>query len=426
MNYDEAINYICSTPWTTRERGHMRILELLEKLGNPHKNMKYIHVAGTNGKGSTSAMIASILECAGYKTGLFTSPHLLKYNERMKIDDQDISGEELAEIMTEIAPIADEMIVSPSEYELLSAAGFLWFARHKCDIVVLEVGMGGELDSTNVIEDKEAAVITAIGYDHMAILGNTLEEITSTKAGIITGETDVVLYNQAENIMEVVRNKCEETGSRLHISDENSIRIISRNVDYQELLCDTFNRTVKFPLIGNYQIRNLAVVLEVCKVLKAKGYNLNEDIICEGIEHTRWATRFEVVGKNPVFIIDGAHNEQGINAAVDSLKTMFPDKKIVYILGVLADKSFDKMLEVLYCNSGLFITLTPDSSRALPGNELANIIRNAGQEAYDFESIESAVKFAIEKAESDGVVCSLGSLYLAGEIRKAYLNQLSK
>lgn len=420
MNYDEAINYITGTPWTTRERGHMRILELLEKLGNPHTKLKYIHIAGTNGKGSTSSMLASILQKAGYRTGLFTSPHLIKYNERMKIDGKDISDERLAKIMTRIAPIADAMAVSPSEYELLTAAAFVWYAEEKCDIIVLEVGMGGELDSTNVIPDKEAAVITAIGYDHMAILGNTLEEITSTKAGIITGSFDTVLYHQAENITKVVSDKCREMNAELHISDDESVKVVNRTLDYQEFESSYLTGTVKFPLMGNYQLKNAATVLETCKVLKNKGYNLTDEIIRSGLEECRWATRFEIVGRKPVFIIDGGHNEQGITAAVDSLKSLFPDKKVVYILGVLSDKCFDKMLEKLYSNAEYFVTLTPDSPRALGGDKLASIIQSAGQKAQNFESIRDAIIFATEKAGEDKVICSLGSLYLAGNIRNTY------
>lgn len=419
MNYEDAINYICSTPWTTRERGHMRILELLSKLGNPQDRCRYIHIAGTNGKGSTSAMLASVLETAGYKTGLFTSPHLIKYNERMKINGVDVSDEELAELMTRIAPVADAMEVSPSEYELLTAAAFLWYAENECDIVVLEVGMGGELDSTNVIGSKEAAVITAIGYDHMAILGNTLEEITSTKAGIITGPYDVVMYSQADNIMTVVRDKCSEMKAEMHIADSSVIHVVNRCIDYQEFESSYLNGTVKLPLMGDYQLKNVTTVLETCKVLKAKGYRMDDDIVRRGLENTKWATRFEVVHKHPVIIIDGAHNEQGINAAVESLNSLFPEKKIIFILGVLSDKSFDKMLEILYPKAERFITLTPDSPRALKGSELARIINDAGPTAEDFESIDDAVRYAIDRSGKDGIICSLGSLYLAGNIREA-------
>ena len=469
MNYEECLQYINEIPWTSRKVGLHRIKALLEALGRPDKDLKFIHVAGTNGKGSVCAMLDAILRAAGLRTGLFTSPHLVKYNERMKVDGKDISDKEFAEVISKVRTAANTLDESPSEFEVLTAAGLQWFKKKKCDIVILEVGLGGEFDSTNVIEHKELAIITPIGFDHTAILGNTLGEIASAKAGIITKDCDVICSRQSREgliandyplrevvkskmeILNVISAKCMEMHAKLHIPDTFGFKLISKDIDGQVFKSRYYDEPLRLNFIGEYQLLNVLTVLEAVKVLNKRGrLNLigtsnnkgktgkilnkpgsgkavkkniiiSEKAVRKGLETVTWAARFEVLNRNPVFILDGAHNEHGIDAAVDALRWLFGDKKITYILGILSDKNIDAMLLKLYSNAKSFITLTPESSRALAGEKLAERLRGAGFTAVNFDTPKEAVEYALGKAsETDDVICSLGSLYLAGTIRECF------
>ena len=433
MNYSESINYINEIPWTMRKPGLHRIKELLEKLGRPDRELKFIHVAGTNGKGSVCAMLASVFKEAGFNTGLFTSPHLVKYNERMKVNGEDISDTELAECITEVseavtelseeADMAGEEYESPSEFEILTAAGLLWFKKKQCDIVVLEVGLGGEFDSTNVIDNKELAIITTLGYEHTAILGNTMEEIAGAKAGIISDGCNVVLALQGEEsvvIKKVVGDKCLLKNAELHIPDITGFKVLSSGLDGQVFESAYSAEPLRLNLMGDYQLLNALTVLEAVKVYnECNDYPVSEDAVRCGLEKVTWGARFEVLSKEPVFILDGAHNPHGINAAVKSLKALFGDKKIVYIVGMLGDKNIDAMLNSLYSNAKCFITLTPGSERALKNDSLAERIREDGFEAVSFDSIPDAIGYTLKNYDSE-VICSLGSLYLAGEVRSYF------
>ena len=431
-NYEEAVKYIESIPWTMRKPGLHRMTELMHLLGNPQDRLRFIHIAGTNGKGSTSAMLASVCKEAGYKTGLFTSPHLVKYNERMKFNGEDISDEELAEIIFQVSEKASLMDEEPSEFEVLTAAGFLWFSRKKCDIVVLEVGLGGELDSTNVIKNKELAIITPIGFDHTAILGDSIEEIAKAKAGIITEGCNVVTAFQntngvlGEKINEIIRSKCESVHAKLHIPDFESIKPISSTVSGQVFASSYTKEPISLNLIGAYQLQNASTVLEAIKVLNmGLTIRIEEDAVYSGLKNVTWAARFEVLSKDPVFILDGAHNDHGVSAAVRSLKEIFGDKKIIYILGILSDKNIDSMLSELYKNAKCFITLTPSSDRALKSDILADKIKAAGFEAFSFSDTKKAIDHAFGLCEKGhgSAICSLGSLYLAGEVRNILINR---
>ena len=460
MNYEECLQYISEIPWTSRKVGLHRIKALLEALGRPDKDLKFIHVAGTNGKGSVCAMLDAVLRAAGLRTGLFTSPHLEKYNERMKVDGKDISDKEFAEVISKVRTAADTLDESPSEFEILTAAGLLWFKEKKCDIVILEVGLGGEFDSTNVIESKELAIITPIGFDHTAILGNTLGEIASAKAGIITKGCDVICSRQSREgliandyplrevvkskmeILNVISAKCMEMHAKLHVPDTFGFKLISKDIDGQVFKSRYYDEPLRLNFIGEYQLLNVLTVLEAVKALnkrwkhqsdksKDKQRNnktsvqkwyISEKAVRKGLENVTWAARFEVLNRNPVFILDGAHNEHGIEAAVDALRWLFGDKKITYILGILSDKNIDAMLLKLYSNAKEFITLTPESSRALAGKKLAERLRGAGFSAINFDTPKEAVEYALNKSTGkDDVICSLGSLYLAGTIRECFI-----
>jgi len=337
MDYQEPLEYIGSYTGRGSILGLERISELLSLLGNPQDKLKFIHVGGTNGKGSVCSMLASVLCEAGYKTGLFTSPYVVEYNERIRINNKNISNDELAEIVTYIRPFADSMEDKPTEFELNTAIGMVYFEKHGCDIVVLEVGMGGEFDSTNIIASPEVAVLVHIGLDHTKELGRTVEEIARTKSGIIKEGCRVVVYAQEENILEVIQKRCDEVGAEMYVSEPEKLTRSSIDLDRQIFYHPDFG-SLAVTLIGDYQRDNLAVVLKVIQVLKKGGMRIPGVSIAHGLESCRWPGRFEVLGRGPVFIVDGAHNPQGMDATTKGIKELFPDEKIVFIFGVLADK----------------------------------------------------------------------------------------
>jgi dihydrofolate synthase/folylpolyglutamate synthase len=418
MNYKETLEYISSINWKGSVLGLSRIRDLLEKLGNPQKELKFIHIAGTNGKGSTAAFLSSVLTEAGYKTGLFTSPYIEVYNERMQINNVNISDEELAEITTRIRPFADSMDDAPTEFELNTAICMVYFKENHCDVVVLEVGMGGELDSTNVIDSPEIAVITAIGLDHTEELGGTIEEIARTKSGIIKEGCSAVVYKQADSVMDVFQKRCEDVSASLDISEPENILFKDQDISGLTFAYPGFEE-LKIPLIGSYQLENVALALKTIEVLKRKGWNISDEAVCEGLKKTRWPGRFEIIAKDPLFVVDGAHNPHGIRATAASIKTYFKDKKLVYIFGVMADKDYDDMLDQILPMAQEVHAVTPDNPRALEADRLAEIIREKGVDAYPHASIEEAVDCATQHASELGTsVIALGSLYMIGDIKK--------
>lgn len=421
MNYDEALEYIHSVSWVNKKPGLNRIRDLLNKLENPEKDLKFVHVAGTNGKGSTSAMLASVLKEAGYRVGLFTSPFIYIFNERIQYNGEMISNEELAEIVTFIRPLAETMEEAPTEFDLNTAIGMEFFRRKKCDIVVLEVGLGGTFDSTNVIEDSLVSVITAIGFDHMRILGNTITEIASSKAGIIKQNGDVVVYGKNAEALEVFEKVCKEKNARMICPDYQTLR--REKVDLHGQVFDYKDwKELKVSLIGGYQLFNAAVVLEIIQVLRKKGYKISDEALREGLRTAKWIGRFELLHENPVFIVDGAHNPQGIKATAESLKLLFEDKKILFIVGAMKDKDVANMMRELVPSASEFFTVTPPTPRAMEAKELQAVLEGMGVKVTAYDNIEKACKEAIEKAGFDGIICALGSLYMIGDIKRSILN----
>ena len=419
MEYREALEYIESTPRMTREPGLSRMEELMQKLGDPQKGMKYIHVAGTNGKGSVSAMLASVMKAAGYKTGLFTSPHIMRFTERMKINNKEIEEDEFAQLMTQIKPIADAMESKPTEFELITAAALCWFAQEKCDIAVLEVGLGGRFDATNIISSPEAAVIMNIGLDHTGILGDTLEKIAYEKAGIIKLGCDVVLYQQSESVMNVVCEQCEKQGARLHTSDFAQISCEFDSLDGQ--VFSYKGEPIAIPLLGANQRSNAAVVAETIQVLREKGWELDPGDVEHGFYSVAWPARFEIVSDEPYFVVDGGHNPQCAETVAENIKSYFPDRKHVLLIGVMRDKDYAALSEILNAVADEYVCVTPyDGERALPADELGEALKRFGKPVTVCESIRDAVVTAADLAGDDGMVCATGSLYMAGEIRACF------
>lgn len=421
MTYEAALSYIHSVCWMGSKPGLERTYSLLEKLGNPHEKLKFIHIGGTNGKGSTAAMLSTILEKAGYNVGLYTSPFIMRFNERMQVNHEQIADDELAALTEEIRPFADAMEDKPTEFELITALAMLYFERHNCDIVVLEVGMGGELDSTNVIPAPEVAVLTAMGMDHVRELGPTMADVARAKAGIIKKGCCVVSYGGNADADAVFAEVCKEKNVPLRSPDFSAIVPGEFNLDGQFFSYKEW-QNVSIPLVGRYQMNNAAVVLETVGLLREKGWNISDEQVREGLRMTRWPARFEILQRDPVFIVDGGHNPHGIRATADSLQRLFPGRKFTFVTGVMADKDVEEILGLIVPLAERFFTVKPGNPRAMDAEVLAERIRALGVTATACESVADGVKLAIEAEGTDGVACALGSLYMSGEVRECFPN----
>ncbi|MBO5702878.1 MAG: bifunctional folylpolyglutamate synthase/dihydrofolate synthase [Clostridia bacterium] len=416
MNYSEALEYIHSICWTFTKPGLERITALCEKLGNPQNDLKFIHVAGTNGKGSFCSMLDSVLRHAGYKTGLFTSPYIKVFNERMQFCGENISDEELAEITEYVKPHADSMEDKPTEFELITAIGFEYFKRKKCDVVILEAGMGGRLDSTNIINSSLLSVITGIALDHTAFLGDTPEKIAAEKAGIIKHYGCILFGGNGESIEEVIKNKASEMNADYHYADKSDLEILSSDlsgslINYREY------KELRLPLLGLYQPLNAVNVLCAVELIKDKGFAISEKAVREGLLAARWPARFEIISRDPLIIFDGAHNPEGIEKAVESIKRYFGDRKVSVLTGVMKDKDYNYIASKFAEISDRAFTITPANPRALPAEEYAKVLEEKGISATYYESVSAALTDAKAYAKESGspLVC-LGSLYMYCEV----------
>jgi len=416
MNYTEALEYIHSICWTFTKPGLERISALCKKLGDPQKELRFIHVAGTNGKGSFCSMLDSVLRHAGYKTGLFTSPYIKVFNERMQFCGENISDEDLAEITEYVKPFADSMEDKPTEFELITAIGFEFFKRKKCDFVILEAGMGGRLDSTNIIDSSLLSVITGISLDHTAFLGDTVEKIAAEKAGIIKKGGSVLFGGNSKSVENVIKSKADEMGADYHFADKSSLDILSSDLsgsifNYREY------KELRLPLLGLYQPQNAANVLCAVEILKGKGLVVPDKAVREGLLAACWPARFEIISRDPLIIFDGAHNPEGIETAVESIKRYFGDQKVAVLTGVMKDKDYNYISRKFAEISDRAFTITPANPRALPADEYAKVLDGVGITATSYDSVASALDDAKKFAQDSGtpLVC-LGSLYMYCEI----------
>ena len=418
MNANEAIEYIHSVFWKGSIPGLRRTQELLQKMGNPQDSLKYVHIAGTNGKGSTASMTASILRKAGYRTGLYTSPYIYRFHERMQVDGEQITDEELVEVTEYVKPLADSMAQAPTEFELVCCIAFEYFKRKNCDFVVLEVGMGGEFDATNVIKTPEVAVITNIGLDHTDYLGSTVEEIARTKAGIFKEGGNAVIYRGSPSVEAVFEEVCNARNVKLKKADFDGLKLHSHSLEGQVFDCGS-RKNLQLPLLGDHQLHNAAVVLGIMDTLIEKGYSITEQHIYEGLHDVTWPGRFDIVSKDPLFIIDGGHNPQCIEALVKNIQDYLTGRKVIALTGVLADKDYADMYRPVMELVEQFVCITPDNPRRLEAHALAKYLQAKGATATPCESIAAGVKTAMELAGKDGVVLCFGSLYSIGAIHQA-------
>ena len=416
MTYDEAIAYIHGMYWRGSKLGLTRTVELCHLLGDPQNSLRFIHVAGTNGKGSTCAMLSKILCAAGYKTGLFVSPYVDRFNERIQIDNKPIPDADLAALVTEIAPVVDSMENPATEFEVIAAAGFLYYARQQCDYVVLEVGLGGELDATNVIDTPLLAIITAIDFDHMHILGDTIQEIAAAKAGIIKDGGTVLFYGEHRDALPVIEQACEAHHAALHVVDRSTLSegaydLHGQTFDYRDY------RGLRLGLLGKYQMKNAATVIDAVRLLREKGVQISDEALRIGLRDTVWPARFELLREDPPFFVDGGHNPHGVRGTVETYRRLFPDRKAILIMGMMRDKDVSASIELLLPIAKAFYTVTPDNARAMPGDELAALIASCGAAATPFASVADAVDTA---ARGSDPVLAVGSLYMAGEVHAAF------
>ena len=415
MTLEEALHYIHAVCWKGSIPGLERINALLDEMGHPEQTLKFVHVTGTNGKGSTCAMIASVLRKAGYRTGLYTSPYITRFNERMQINGEMILDEELCAITAEIKPLADRIFEQPTEFEMVTAIAFAWFARRQCDIVVCEVGMGGEFDATNVIGAPEAAVLCNIGLDHTEVLGDTLEKIAATKSGIIKSGCDAVLYRSTPGVEAVVEQRCSEVGAALHKVDFAGLHLRSRSLEGQ--IFDFGGLTgLHLPLLGEHQLHNAAVALTTLSVLQKRGWKITEDDIRQGFACVVWPGRFQIIGREPLFLIDGGHNPQCIQALAQNITDYLPDRPLTILTGVLGDKDYHCMYRSVADHAAEFITVTPDNPRALTAQELAGYLSSFGKPVTACDTVDEGVRLAIDHAGKSGTVLCYGSLYLLGDV----------
>lgn len=422
MNVTEAIEYIHSVCWKGSVPGLGRTQALLAKMGNPEKKLKFVHIAGTNGKGSTAAMTASILRKAGYRTGLYTSPYIYRFQERMQVDGQEISDEDLVAVTEYIKPLAESMTEPPTEFELVCCVAFEYFLRKNCDIVVLEVGLGGAMDATNVIEAPEVAVITNIGLDHTEVLGDTVEAIAETKAGIFKEGGHAVVYRGTPSVEAVFERVCAQRHVQLRKADFAGL-----NLKHADLFGQTFDcgqrKDLVLPLLGDHQLHNAATVLAVADTLRERGWNISEENIRDGLRDVRWPGRFDIISRDPLFIIDGGHNPQCIEALALNVRDYLAGREIIALTGVLADKDYVDMYQPIMPMIRKFVCITPPSPRKLEAELLAQYLREAGAEAVACDSVEAGVALAKELAGKTGAVLCFGSLYSIGSIHDA-LEQL--
>lgn len=418
MTYEEALQYFEQTDLRGSYLGLEKISKVLDQLGNPEKQLKFVHVAGTNGKGSTATLLESCLRCAGYRVGLYTSPHLVRYNERFKINGKEIEDELLAKATERVKAVVDTLEQAPTQFELMTCVGFCCFQEAECDIVVLEVGLGGRADTTNVIPVPEAAVITRIGLEHTEILGDTLEKITAEKAGIIKTGGTVILGDPTPEVLGVTEEICRQRGAELILSDPAEAKPIARSVEGQKFSWKQYPE-IALSLLGKHQLQNACTVLATIEALRGKMWKISDKAVLEGFRTAVWPGRFECVSQNPTIIIDGGHNQQCAEAIADALQEYFPGKKCAFLIGVMADKDFKGIFDAVLPLAEKIAAVTPDSPRALKAQRLCEKLQEeyGYSDATPYERLEDALESLVSTADPNGVICICGSLYMVGDVR---------
>jgi dihydrofolate synthase/folylpolyglutamate synthase len=422
MNYREAMEYIEQLKPLGSVMGLESIRSLCRRLGNPQNRLKFVHIAGTNGKGSVLSYISTVLQAAGYKVGRYISPAVLDYRERFQVDGRMITQSGLCKYLEAVRKAAQEMVEAgethPTLFEVETAAAFLYFLDKGCDIVVLETGLGGSLDATNVIDTTVAAVFTSISMDHMEILGESLEQIALAKAGIIKNKCYVISAKQQPEVMKVLRQAAAFRRAKFFTADAAKAKHVKSGVTKQHFSYDKY-KNLEISMLGQFQIENAVVAVETITMLGRCGFPVPEEKLREGMMQAKWPGRFQVIGKKPFFIADGAHNEDAARKLVESIRFYYPDRKIIFIMGMLRDKEYDKVIRITFALAKHIITVTPPiRERALSAYELAQ----AAGEYHDSVTVADSVQEAVEIAyllageDKDTVIIAFGSLSYLGEL----------
>ncbi|MCC5890894.1 MAG: bifunctional folylpolyglutamate synthase/dihydrofolate synthase [Alkalibacterium sp.] len=420
MNMTDVIKLVNTNRGTGKKESLSRMSLLMKKLGNPQESLKYVHVAGTNGKGSTSAFLASILNESDIRVGVYTSPHLERINERIQINGSEITDEEFIRLTEAVAPLVEEVERELDEvlysFEILTAVALAYFSEHNCELVILEAGIGGRLDATNIIETPLAAIITSIGLDHMKVLGESKEQIALEKAGIIKHNGVVIFPEMSPSIDDIVLKKARSEKAvpvQIRQSDILNVRLSEDDsvFDYKDL------KNISIQLLGRHQISNAVLAIETARILRGKGYTIEASAVKNGLMKAKWPGRMEKISEEPTVIIDGAHNPEGIEHLKNNLLRLFPDDKLIFVVGMMKDKAYMEMIRTVFPQAKKILAVSPDPYRGFDAEETAQKIVSEGIPAKAFESVESVINNLKTSAQSDDKIVVFGSLYLIGEFR---------
>lgn len=426
MSFKEAMDYIDSLQAYGIVPGLENIRNLCEKLGNPQDDLKFIHIAGTNGKGSVLCFVSSVLKEAGYRTGRYISPTIFDYRERIQVNGRMIPKKDLCAGMTRVKEACEELVKEgepqPTPFEVETALAFLYFKEKQCDIVVLETGMGGKLDATNIIKNTITAVFTSISLDHMKFLGNTLAEITEVKAGILKRGCKAVTAGQYPEVIEVLKEKCREMQAPLVMAVPEKAVKVKSTLERQRFSYKEYKDMV-ITLTGRYQIDNAVLSLEVIRTLGESGYPVTEKAVRKGLENAKWPGRFQLLHKKPVFIADGAHNRDGAARLADSIRFYFTNKRIIYIMGVLRDKEQEEIIKETCPYADQILTVSTEGKRGLSAYELACEVKRFHKNVTALDSVEEAVELSYMLADKDSVIIAFGSLSYLGKLIKTVENR---
>ncbi len=415
MNYNETLEYIHSVSNFFCKPGLDRIGQLCERLRNPQNDLKYVHVAGTNGKGSFCSMLSNVLYKAGYKVGLYTSPYILEFNERICINGMSISNDDLCRITEKVKLAADLMEDKPTEFELITAVAFEYFKEQNCDVVVLECGLGGRYDATNIISNSVLSVITGISIDHTSFLGNTVEQIAGEKAGIIKDNGKCLWCGDSEVAKNVILKETEKKSAEFFTVDKHSLVINNMDLNGTDFDYDRY-QNIKIKLLGSFQPFNACNVISAVRILNDSGFKISEYALREGLFDTVWHARFEIINNSPLIIADGGHNPEGVEVAVDSIKQYF-DQKVIVVTGVMKDKDYNYIAEKIGSIGKRVYCITADNPRALSAESYATVFTNNGVEAIACSDVKSALINAIKYSSENSLpIVALGSLYMYKEI----------
>lgn len=421
MNEQEVMEYVEELKTYGVVPGLSNIERLCEKLGNPQEELKFIHIAGTNGKGSVLSFCSEILKSSGYRVGRYLSPTIFEYRERMQVNGKSVSKKDLCRLMERLRDICNELVSEgkphPTAFEVETAMAFLYFKEQKCDLVVLETGMGGRLDATNVIRNTVLEIFTSISFDHMGVLGNSLTEIAREKAGIMKKGSVAVALKGSDEVMAVLRDKAQELSVPLVIADPAQAKGIRRSIEKQSFHYGKY-RDLAITLAGTYQIANAVLAVQAMEELNRIGISVKERAVYQGLLKAVWPGRFQILAKKPLFIADGAHNRDGAAKLAESIRFYFTNRRIIYIIGMLRDKEQDEILKATCPLAEQVLTVPAPGERGMSSYELACVASNYHKQVTAADSVEEAVELALLMADKDTVVVAFGSLsYLGNLIR---------